>query len=1813
MAQITLGSGESANGGNPTFGNNTIFGTTGGSETVIVGGGQQIFGADFNAGGDTIVLSGAASQYAISRSGSTIVITGPNGTEVRLPAPNPTLTVAQQPNIVFNNGTLGTAGDDVSFKLASTTTGSFTLGTQAITTTPTTVGGGTQVPGGTTVNVTATDVSEGGAILYTFTLSAASTTAITLNVATVGGTATASTDYTPVATTVTFAPGQTTAFLNVQTLSDGTPNEAAETVTLQVSLPTGVTLAATADLTAQINADPITVTQFLLTTGNDTAVGTAAQDRIVGAQDITLPGKLLSANDIVNGGDGTDTLELTNAIGNASPNVLADTDLTNVTNVEVLNTNYASVQLGAQADKAGIVTVDTRTRTDADNNNNNFPNNGTVLDLTSDANGDGTVDFNNVLSVSMGNSTADTIRFNLAAAAGSSFDTGSTFRPAATVGNPNPVAFGTQDQLNIIGNATPIRVTFTSAAVGNGSAFDANTTTLAVQLQAEDGNDGLTGGIVRADDEGLTIFGTNAAGTAQQFDVRDVSGIQRGTFSLVVLGTSVAETFNVTAASTYVNAGGGNDTVNGSAFADFLVGGAGNDVLFGNAGVDSILGGAGNDLISGGTGIDALLDGGEGSDIYLFANGEFVANEAITDSGTGASDVDYLAITSVTPLTDAQFAGRTGIEGVASNVTSGVIDGTAEVTLSTNAETIGVRTVYGSDDDVDASAYTAGLTVYGIGAVTTGAGADTVVLQNQTQQQTTLLLSAGFPSSSAGTQAYGGSAVLGTGDDTLIAGYALSNGVVSNTLSGGAGSDTLVLGGSVNGQGGVLAANTNITYTLAFGTQVTGFETFRIINAGATAAVAYNLTVTDSNVAANSVLTVDATSLRGTVALANGVVASEVLTLDGSQLSATRGLNVAGGSANDVLTGGAGADSLNGGDGNDTLVGGAGADFLSGDSGDDLLTGGAGADTLNGGAGNDGYLFGEGELIAEDVIADTGGSDRIAVTTATAVADAAFANKTGLEQFVIIDNSAGVVTHTLGTNFDATGIFTVRVLGNGNDTIDAGAITRGLLVFTGSGSVLTGAGSDEVRIAQGENPAQGGALFAVQNNSAISLGAGDDILRTYFNTSYTAAIAGGAGTDQIIVGTGYSIHTSGTATGNRGNAGAAYAVALGANVTGFEQLTLLGGDAAIDNATGADVAGNTIAYTVTLQSANVAEGTRFVVDATGLATGVVTGFGGDGVIGGTTTDTTSNDTVNLNASAVTGNRSIEFRGSANADVVVGSAGSDLIDGGAGNDNLAGGAGDDIIRGGAGNDTITVTAQQFGNDNDQVDGGAGTDQLGITGGGDIGDFGFSGRFTSIEALLLSNGVYNFSAGQFAQAAGILTYSFGANASGSTLSVGGLSTGATLNDVLVNNNNVTFNGSAFADTFNLGGLNAAGTAQTGGGNDTVRAGAGADIINFGGTLQNGTTDIVDGGAGSDTLNVGVNGAGYAGQTVTLTATVAGGVVTAGVYSVETVNLAGGVVAGGATTANPSGTPGVANSYTVNVDDTTFDATTASLTINGGALGVGTGAGTDGIFGTADDVVTGSLTLNGGGVTGGGHSLIVTGGGAADQLTGGAGADTLNGGAGGDTITGGAGADVIDGGSGDDTLNGGTGNDTITGGVGVDSINGGAGVDLINLGSDGARDTVTVTNGEAPRADQAGIETINGFTIGTIAGPDGVAGNADDVYLATADLIDFGSGLINENSTSIENGVVQTGSVLGSAIATSTSLLAAIQLVEQEFQSDGATNNGVVAFTYNGNLYIGEITGVQGTEAFTDIVQVTGVTTVTGLVDPADVPGTALGLYI
>jgi len=227
------------------------------------------------------------------------------------------------------------------------------------------------------------------------------------------------------------------------------------------------------------------------------------------------------------------------------------------------------------------------------------------------------------------------------------------------------------DLVNVSAAATgQVRLTFTSAEVGNANANDAGTLAnqdggLAVRLQAEDGIGGLIGPVSRFDDEGTTFVA--AAGTT--LDVRDlVSGVQRGDlFEVVSLGTSGNDTLNASQAARpyYFNAGQGNDTVTGGTANDFLVGGAGNDTLDGMGGNDSFIGGGGNDFVDGGAGFDTAIFTTRFSDALLLQGGN-------TTVFSGTEGVDTLTGIEQFRFTDVSIGFQPNLYGSTQSGTASV-------------------------------------------------------------------------------------------------------------------------------------------------------------------------------------------------------------------------------------------------------------------------------------------------------------------------------------------------------------------------------------------------------------------------------------------------------------------------------------------------------------------------------------------------------------------------------------------------------------------------------------------------------------------------------------------------------------------------------------------------------------------------------------------------------------------------------------------------------------------------------------------------------------------------------------------------------------------------------------------------------------------------------------------------------------------------------------------------------------------------------------------------------------------------------------
>jgi len=102
--------------------------------------------------------------------------------------------------------------------------------------------------------------------------------------------------------------------------------------------------------------------------------------------------------------------------------------------------------------------------------------------------------------------------------------------------------------------------------------------------------------------------------------------------------------------------------------------------------------------------------------------------------------------------------------------------------------------------------------------------------------------------------------------------------------------------------------------------------------------------------------------------------------------------------------------TITGGSGNDTLTGNAGKDTISGGAGADTISGGAGQDTLTGGTGADTFFFNSSDSTynAIDVITDLGSTDAIIYANA----DLAFSGAVTGTGTTATVSSAGVATFT---------------------------------------------------------------------------------------------------------------------------------------------------------------------------------------------------------------------------------------------------------------------------------------------------------------------------------------------------------------------------------------------------------------------------------------------------------------------------------------------------------------------------------------------------------------------------------------------------------------------------------------------------------------------------------------------------------------------------------------------------------------------------------------------------------------------------------
>jgi len=227
----------------------------------------------------------------------------------------------------------------------------------------------------------------------------------------------------------------------------------------------------------------------------------------------------------------------------------------------------------------------------------------------------------------------------------------------------------------------------------------------------------------------IDISGTKAAGTGVVGDVVTFTGGAAGgagtsgtagtAGSTVVVGTNA--TINLTSSLTGSTAAvhndvdlgavvGNNVTINGAAFKGAITATAtgGNVALLGGEGKDKLTGGDGKDTVSGGAGSDTL-DGAAGADVYTGGAGR--DSFAVSNSGTGTGAFDTIAdfgkVTSALTAAQVQTISKTNGFGAAA----------ASATSLGGAETDGLLFAA-------TATFRAATTSINVGAVVTGVTAD---------------------------------------------------------------------------------------------------------------------------------------------------------------------------------------------------------------------------------------------------------------------------------------------------------------------------------------------------------------------------------------------------------------------------------------------------------------------------------------------------------------------------------------------------------------------------------------------------------------------------------------------------------------------------------------------------------------------------------------------------------------------------------------------------------------------------------------------------------------------------------------------------------------------------------------------------------------------------------------------------------------------------------------------------------------------------------------------------------------------------------
>ena len=761
--------------------------------------------------------------------------------------------------------------------------------------------------------------------------------------------------------------------------------------------------------------------------------------------------------------------------------------------------------------------------------------------------------------------------------------------------------------------------------------------------------------------------------------------------------------------------GKGDDELLGGAGDDLLIGGDGADTIDGGAGNDTVrldFSEAGGEIASGGTGTDTLELTIETDDLAdpavlqaVLDLMNFITNNADAGSNTGPSQafaalglevsnfeaIDVTVIDSATgeevegyfaPDVNLSVASASGDEDTAIaldiSVSLGNAAGAFDIAVTVSGVPAGATLSAGTDNNDG----TWTLSEADLNGLTLTPAADSADDFDLTVTATATSQISGAQTASDPAQldvtvdAVADAPTLSVADIVLAdpnAGDQIIEGTDGkDTLQGFGGNDTInggAKGDTINGDGASTAATLTgaLAITAALG-DLDGSEGLQIIVDGLPAGA--TLSAGTANGPGSVILTpaeligltITVPDTTGDFDLSVSAIATDTDPDSGQQSTASASVvssaivtvSVDG---DDILNGGAGADTIQGNGGNDIINGNGGADDIDGGDGDDVIKGGGGNDLIFGGAGNDDINGNNGNDIifggtGNDTLTGGGGDDQLDGGDGDDTLKGADDNDTllgGAGNDTLI--GGGGDDHLDGGDGNDTGSGGNDTLigGLGNDTLNGGGGTDSLSGGAGNDTLIGGAQADTLDGGDGDDiiNGEGGAdvIFGGNGRDVISGGAGADI------------IEGGAGNDDI--------------NGDDGND----------TIHGGANDDMIWGGLGKDELFGDD--GNDILYggddNDTLHGGNDNDTLR--------------GEAGNDLIFGDA----GNDIL------IGGEGKDELHGGLGNDLLFGQEGGDTLFGDEGNDTLWGDGGADTLNGGSGNDRI----EAHGGD-DFVNGGTGVD-------------------------------------------------------------------------------------------------------------------------------------------------------------------------------------------------------------------------------------------------------------------------------------------------------------------------------------------------------------------------------------------------------------------------------------------------------------------------------------------------------------------------